>query len=81
MLAEVGDQVGQGVHQAPCMNCGASWHRDGLPRGTAGGGHGKEGEPPQLRQSKKERGPFTRARQRHVLVLPCYVYAVIKFPL
>lgn len=58
MLAELGDQVGQGVHQVPCMNCTASWHRHGLPRGTAGGGQGNEGEPPQLRQrARKSVGP------------------------
>lgn len=40
MLAELGGQVGQGVHQY-------ERHRQlaphGLPRGTAAGGHGKEG--------------------------------------
>lgn len=57
----LGDQVGReqwGVHQAPRMRRTASWHGHGLPRGAAGGGHGKEGgghtTTPAERESKKE---------------------------
>lgn len=69
-------QVGQGAHQEPCVNCTAG-------TGTAAGGQGKEGRgtSPAETQSKSQRGPFTRAQQWHVLVLPCYASAVIKFPL
>lgn len=33
------------------------------------------------REQETESGPFARAQHQHVLVLPCYVFAVIIFPL
>lgn len=40
----LGDQGGQGVHQAPRVCCRAGWRGHGLPHGTAGGGQGEAGK-------------------------------------
>lgn len=77
MEQRLGDQVGQDVHQALRMHCTASWHGHGLVVGKARGGKTAA----ELRQSKKQSVGPCSGLAAHVLVLPCYVFAVIIFPL